>query len=139
MDRFGQGPDAFGLIHAEIGVGANVLYGGGEARVIDFDDCALGYWMFDVGVALSDLRGHEAFPQYRDAFRDGYAEVRRLPEEQWAHLDLFIATWHAFEMVWATAGIILHPASRQGGEQWVERAAKDLMRCLDLDSTARRS
>ncbi len=138
MDRFGQGPDAFGLIHADVSVGANVLFGGGEARVIDFDDCALGYWMFDLGVALSELRAHEAFPQYRDALRDGYAEVRTLPEEQWGHLDLFIATWHAFEVVWAAAGTILYPDHRQGYEEWLERAAKDMVRCLNPGSSAGR-
>lgn len=130
MDELGQGRDAFGLIHADIGIGANVLFESGEARAIDFDDCAFGYWMYDIGVALSEVRGEEAFPWYRDALLDGYTEIRSLPEEQWVHLDLFIATWHAFEMFWATSGAILFPGSRQAYDRWVERAAGDLMRCL---------
>jgi Ser/Thr protein kinase RdoA (MazF antagonist) len=130
MDELGQEEDAFGLIHADLSVGYNLLFSGGEASAIDFDDCAFGYWMFDLGVALSDWRQSESFPRYRDALLDGYAEISTLPEEQLAHLDLFIATWHAFEMAWAMAGVIRFPSHRQGYDRWVERAAKDLIRCL---------
>ena len=113
MDEFGQGAEAFGLIHADIGVGSNILFGGGEARAIDFDDCAFGYWMYDIGVALSEVYTEEAFPRYRDALLEGYTQFRSMPEEQCGHLDLFIATWHAFEMYWATAGAIRFPGSRE--------------------------
>ena len=131
MAEFGQGADAFGLIHADIGLGANILFEGGEARAIDFDDCAFGYWMFDVGVALSDVYTEEAFPQYRDALFEGYTETRSLPEEQWVNLDLFVAAWHAFEMYWATAGAIRFPGSSQAYYRWVARAAQDMMRCIE--------
>jgi Ser/Thr protein kinase RdoA (MazF antagonist) len=131
MDAFGQDSDAFGLIHADIGVGANTLFGGGEARAIDFDDCAFGYWMFDLGVAMSDMRKEDAYPIYRDAVLAGYREIRELPEEQTDHLELFIATWHAFEVYWATASGILFPDHREGYGRWVERAAGDMMRYFD--------
>jgi len=135
MDEWGQGPDAFGLIHADLATGANVLFWSGEARAIDFDDCALGYWMFDVGVALADWRQEAIYPQLRDALLDGYAEIRALPQEQLAHLDLFIAAWHAFEMYWATAGAIHFPGSRAAYEKWVERAAQDLVRTISVKRT----
>lgn len=130
METLGQGRDAFGLIHADIGIGANVLFGGGEARAIDFDDCAFGYWLFDIGVALSELRADEDYARYRDALRRGYAEVYTLPEAHWAHLDLFIAAWHAFEMYWAASGAVRFPEHRPGYGRWVDRAAGDLVRCL---------
>ena len=131
MDEFGQGTEAFGLIHADIGVGSNILFEGGEARAIDFDDCAFGYWMFDVGVALSDVYSEEAFPKFRDALLEGYTETRSLPEEQWVHVDLFVAAWHAFEMYWATAGAIRFPGSSQAYYRWVARAAQDMIRCIE--------
>jgi len=131
MEAWGQGTDAFGLIHADIGIGANVLFGGGEARAIDFDDCAFGYWMYDVGVAMSEVYGDEAFPRYRDALREGYEEVRALPGEQWERLDLWVATWHAFEMYWATAGVVRFPDYREGYESWAERAGESMVRCLE--------
>jgi Ser/Thr protein kinase RdoA (MazF antagonist) len=132
MDELGEGPDVFGLIHADISLGDNVLFGGGEARIIDFDDCVYGYWVYDAAVALSSLPGDSASPRYRAALLEGYAEIRSVPEEQWTHLDLFVAAWHAFEMVWATAGGILYPRARPNYDRWVERAAGDMMRCLAL-------
>ena len=132
MAEFGREKDAFGLIHADIGIGANVLFGGHplEARPIDFDDCAFGYWMFDIGVALSEVRKNSDFDQLRDALIDGYSQVRFLPADQWANLELFIAAWHAFEVFWAAAGALKFPQHRQGYERWIERAAEDMSSCI---------
>jgi Ser/Thr protein kinase RdoA (MazF antagonist) len=133
MEDLGQGPDAFGLIQADLAVGANVLFQGGQARAIDFDDCAFGYWMFDLGVALSEWWGSEAFPWVREALLEGYVEFRSLPDEQLQHLELFIAAWHAFEMYWATAGGYRFPSARQAYAKWAERAAQDLRKYFDRD------
>jgi Ser/Thr protein kinase RdoA (MazF antagonist) len=133
MTDFSQDADAFGLIHADISIGDNVLFGGQpmEARPIDFDDCAFGYWMFDIGVALSELRKTSAFPWCKDALLEGYSQVRSMPAEQWMHLDLFIAAWHAFEVFWAASGTIKFPQYRQAYDRWIERAAEDMMRCIE--------
>ena len=138
MAEFGQDVDAFGLIHADIGIGANVLFGGSplEARPIDFDDCAFGYWMFNIGVALSEVRQTSDFHRFRDALFDGYSKVRSMPLEQWAHLELFIAAWHAFEVFWAAAGIVKFPQYRQAYGGWIERAAEDMLRCIEYYSNS---
>ena len=128
MQAWGQGPEVYGLIHADVSVGANVLFSGDEARAIDFDDCALGYWMFDLGVALSALQERAGDLSCRDALYDGYTDVRPLPQEQWAHLDLFCAAWYAFEMYWATAGQVRYPDAREAYARWAERAGGDLER-----------
>jgi Ser/Thr protein kinase RdoA (MazF antagonist) len=128
MQTFGQGRDVFGLIHADVSLGDNVLFAAGEARLIDFDDCAFGYWMFDAGVSLSAVHARPDFSAYRQAFIDGYSQIRSLSEAQWQQLDLFIAAWRAFEMYWATAGGI--PDSRPAYVRWVQRAAGDLLACL---------
>jgi Ser/Thr protein kinase RdoA (MazF antagonist) len=127
MDSFGQGIDAFGLIHADISLGANILFEGGQARVIDFDDCAFGYWMFDVGVSLCEVRKEVTFEDCRDALREGYEEVRALPSAHWEHIDLFITAWHAFEMFWAASGIVKFGDPRGSLRDWVERAARDIL------------
>jgi len=130
MGDLGEGPDVFGLIHADIGLGDNILFWRGEARPIDFDDCSFGYWMFDIGVALNGLTGRSDWPTLRDAFADAYREVRLLPDDQWKHLDLFVAAWHAFEIFWAAADAVKYPAWREGSERWMMRAGKDLQRVL---------
>ena len=48
-------PGTFGLIHADLHLD-NTLFADGEARLIDFDDCGFGYRIYDVAVALWELR-----------------------------------------------------------------------------------
>jgi len=131
MTSFGQGTDAFGLIHADISLGHNILFEGMEARVIDFDDCAFGYWMFDIGVCLCEVRKLDAFEAYRDALREGYDEIRAIPFAQWELFDLFIAAWHAFEMFWAASGIVKFGDPRGSLRKWVERAGQDILFLLE--------
>lgn len=51
MDMLGERSATFGLIHADLHLD-NVLFAGGEARPIDFDDCGLGHWLYDIAVTL---------------------------------------------------------------------------------------
>jgi Ser/Thr protein kinase RdoA (MazF antagonist) len=103
MSDWGAGPDAYGLIHADLATDANVLFWRGEARAIDFDDSRFGYWMFDLAVALEHLQEDTALDRYRDALLDGYSESRPLSEEQVRHLPLFLAAVNALYVVWPVA------------------------------------
>lgn len=90
MAELGDGPDAVGLIHADMHMG-NVLFHAGEARPIDFDDCGIGYWLYDIAVALWELRHKDNYAQYRAEFLGGYRAVRTLDDDVLRHLDSFIA------------------------------------------------
>jgi Ser/Thr protein kinase RdoA (MazF antagonist) len=124
MDELGQGPDVYGLIHADLGVDANVLFWKGEARAIDFDDSGFGYWVYDLAVSLEHCREDAAFPQFRDALLDGYAEMRSLSEEQLKHLNLLMAALDVYWSLWATAITHLYPDYREGLAGRLERSAK---------------
>jgi len=102
MESLGQAPDAYGLIHADL-YPENVLFKTGDAYPIDFEDCGYGYWMWDIAVALCQWAWGADWERMRDAFREGYARVGCLPETQWAHLDLFVATQFATMVLWASA------------------------------------
>jgi Ser/Thr protein kinase RdoA (MazF antagonist) len=117
MDAWGRGSDAYGIIHADLGVDANVLFWRGQARAIDFDDCRFGYWMFDLAVGLEHCQEDAAFPRYRDALLDGYAELRALPQEQVRQVPLFLAAVNALFVVWSVAMMHLFGESRF----WTER------------------
>lgn len=123
MDDWGKGPDVYGLIHADLGVDANVLFWRGEARAIDFDDSGFGYWMYDLAVSLEHCRDDEAYPQLRDALLDGYAEFRSLPEEQLESLELFMAAFYVYLGLWAAAMTLRYPHYRQELYERLERAA----------------
>ena len=120
MEDWGKGPDVYGLIHADLGTEANVLFHRGEARAIDFDDGGYGYWMYDLAIPLVDLEGDEALPTYRDALLEGYSEIRSIPEEQLDKLELFQAAFRALEIFWGTASTMRRPDSTY----WMERQEK---------------
>lgn len=127
MESFGKSPDAYGLIHADMYL-ENVLFKKGEPRAIDFEDSGFGYWMYDIGVAMSEWwwKGN----RFREAFWEGYEQVRVLPESQVTHLGLFVAVQHAAMVLWSTAFIRHDPARQAEHEIWREKNGQNLLRCL---------
>jgi Ser/Thr protein kinase RdoA (MazF antagonist) len=70
MTQLGCAADSTGLIHADLHPG-NALFWHDEVRVIDFDDCGFGYWLYDIAVALWELRHRHDYGQFRDALING--------------------------------------------------------------------
>jgi Ser/Thr protein kinase RdoA (MazF antagonist) len=126
MEGLGKGPDAYGLIHSDL-YPENVLFKAGEAYPIDFEDCGFGYWLWDIAVALCLWPWTEEWQWRRDAFLEGYAQVRTLPESQLRHLDLFMATQYATMVLWASLFIRNDPARQAEHEAWRERDGAKLL------------
>jgi Ser/Thr protein kinase RdoA (MazF antagonist) len=124
MEAWGRGPDVYGLIHADLGIDANVLFRGGEARAIDFGECGYGYWVYDLAISLEHCREDAAFPRFRGALLEGYGEIRWLPEEHLRHLDLFAAAFYIYWSLWATGMIKRHPCYRREFKRRLERYAR---------------
>jgi Ser/Thr protein kinase RdoA (MazF antagonist) len=125
MDAWGKGPDVYGLIHADLGVDANLLFWGSppEARAIDFDDSGFGYWMYDLAIALEHVYDEATYPQVRDALLEGYAGIRALPGEQLARLELFLMAWYVYVSLWCAAMTRRYPHHRDALLARLERAA----------------
>ena len=128
MNELGQGPDVYGLIHADLGVDANVLFWRGEARAIDFDESGFGYWVYDLAIALEHCREDAEYPEFRDALLDGYLEIRSLPEGHLEHLDIFAAAFDVYWNLWAAAVAYLSPSNREELRPRMERAARLVVR-----------
>jgi Ser/Thr protein kinase RdoA (MazF antagonist) len=118
------------MIHGDMYL-ENVLFKAGEAYVIDFDDCGFGYWMYDIGVALSQWPWTDDWSWIRDALLEGYTEIRSLPASQLAHLDLFMAAQYAVLTLWGTAFIRSIPKLRGVHEKWRNRGGDNLIHFLD--------
>ena len=85
---YGQSPEHYGLIHSDINLD-NFLMERGRIKVIDFDDTAFGWHLFDLATITIFFRG----PKHRDTIYlpivEGYRELRALPDEMLARLPLF--------------------------------------------------
>lgn len=79
--------DAHGLIHADLHH-ENYLFRGAEARVIDFDDCGYGHYVYDLAVTIFELPGRQAL---HDALLAGYRSVRPFPPEHEQAIPTFMA------------------------------------------------
>ena len=124
MEDWGQGLDVFGLIHGDLGVDANLFFWHGEPRAIDFDDSGFGYWVFDLAVALDACRDDPAYPRYREALLNGYAEFRSLPEKQAEQIELFLAGLQVYWNLWATGGTHLYPSLVLENSERIARTAE---------------
>ena len=130
MASLGQGPDAFGLIHADL-YPENVLYKAGQAYPIDFEDCGYGWWLWDIAVALCTWAWGADWERKRDAFYEGYASLRGLPAAQWDLLDLFIATQYATMLIWASAFLWNDPMRAADHTPWRDESGQALLRYFE--------
>ncbi len=128
MESFGKGPEAYGLIHADMLL-ENLVFKAGEPRAIDFEDCGFGYWMFDIGIAMSEWWMTEDKDRFRDAYMEGYSLAHGLPGAQSTQLDLFVAAHYASLVLWSAAFIKFDQARRVEHEAWLEREGNNLLRC----------
>lgn len=126
MSSLGKGPDAYGLIHADL-YPENVLFRAGKAYPIDFEDCGYGYWIWDIAVALCPWAWNKDWERMRDAFREGYTQVRALPQAQWSQLDLFAATQFATMVLWASAFLKHDPLRVAEYEPWRDNNGNKLL------------
>jgi Ser/Thr protein kinase RdoA (MazF antagonist) len=89
LSRHGMDPSTFSIIHADLNPD-NVVYENGNLAMIDFDDTAYGWHMYDIASSLFNERNHSDFASLRDSFLDGYQEHRPLGKREVRALDLFL-------------------------------------------------
>lgn len=98
--------DDCGLIHADLHLG-NALFHRGGVKLIDFDDCGYGHRLYDVAVAVWELRDAADYISFRDALLAGY---RRHRDVDVTHLDDFIAVRQVAFDLWFTGMAQVNPA-----------------------------
>jgi Ser/Thr protein kinase RdoA (MazF antagonist) len=99
LRALGEGPEVFGLIHADLHQ-RNYLFHDGGVGAIDFDDCGYGHWLYDLAVTLNCLQSHPELPTLRAALLAGYRRGRPLPAEHKQCLDAFLALRTIQDVLW---------------------------------------
>lgn len=116
---YGEDPSRFGLIHADLRL-TNLLVQGDRTRIIDFDDCGMGWYLHDLAAALSFFEHHPDLPQWIDNWLEGYGSVASLDAGDIAMLPTLIMQRRLQLLAWTGT----HRGTPQVeclGPQWVEQ------------------
>lgn len=99
LKAFGKSPDRYSLIHADMRL-ANLLIDGETTRLIDFDDCGLGWFLYDFATGISFMEDHPQVPALRAAWVKGYRSVRPLSDAEEREIDTFIMLRRMALLAW---------------------------------------
>ena len=113
LEAFGMGPERYGLIHADMRL-ANLLIHEGATRLIDFDDCGLGWHMYDFAAGVSFIEDSPQIPALKDAWVKGYRKVIDLPAEDEAEIDTFVMLRRMVLLAWIGSHIETDLAQEMG-------------------------
>jgi Ser/Thr protein kinase RdoA (MazF antagonist) len=120
----GEGKDVFGLIHADLHQ-ENYFFQHGEPRLIDFDDCGWGHYLFDLTVTLRELAHLPTYPSLRAALLRGYRTMRPFPAQHEHYLETFFALRRIQLLVWVIESRA-HPAFRASWADWAHNDLQEL-------------
>ena len=103
LRRF-TGPTHRGLIHADLRA-ANLLVGGPEVAVpevsvIDFDDCGIGWFLYDYGTVMTFMEHNPAVPDWTASWIEGYRSIAPLARDDEAELPTFLMLRRMMAVAW---------------------------------------
>ena len=89
LGDYGESPDTFSLIHADLHP-ENLVYDGDALALIDFDDSAYGWHMYDLASALIEYRDAADYARLEAALLEGYQQHRPLGTRDIEMLPVFL-------------------------------------------------
>ena len=99
LSAFGQGPERYGLVHADTRL-ANLLVYEGSVSVIDFDDSGFSWYLYDLGTSVSFFEHSPEVPGLVDSWLTGYRRVAELSAEDEAEIWTFIMFRRLLLLAW---------------------------------------
>src|SRR5229473_652896 len=125
LERFGQGAEVFGLVHADLRL-ANLLVDGTHLRVIDFDDCGFSWYLYDFATSISFIEHEPIVPDLLQAWVQGYCRQLPLSAEARAEIPTFVILRRILLTAWLASHAEVPLAQQIGaayteGTVWVAR------------------
>ena len=128
LRNFPRNPNTFGLIHYDLHPG-NFLFQENTARMLDFDECGFGFYLFDPAHVLFEFIDDLRFPEFRDLALAEYAAARSGAPVPASDLQPFLALQGIAYLNW------LHRIFRRDGNTeaaawWIPRIVQRLQTVL---------
>lgn len=99
LAAYGKGEDRFGLIHCDLRL-ANLLIDGKAVKVIDFDDCGFGWYMYDAATPVSFYEHEPQVPDLIESWKTGYRKARDLPKADEEEIPTFVMLRRLLLVAW---------------------------------------
>lgn len=129
LQGFGKGADRYGLIHADLRL-TNLLLHKGETRVIDFDDCGLGWYLHDLAAAISFVEHHPRAEEWVENWIRGYEQVGHISDAEMA----LVPTLLIQRRIQLTAWMGSHAETEMAlslGPRWADHSVRLCRRYLE--------
>ncbi len=121
LENFGQDCNRFGLIHADLRH-ANLLIKDGEVKVIDFDDCGFGWYLYDLAASLTFIEHRSYVPKVIESWLKGYRRIRSLSEQEENEIPTFIMMRRLQLIAWV--GSRDNETTQELGSEFTEQTDK---------------
>lgn len=89
LKQMGQTEENYGLIHADF-LPENILQENGQLKLIDFDDCGYGWYLFEMATSLFPIVDKPYFEQVTTAYVKGYRVEGKLSQSDLELLPAFM-------------------------------------------------
>lgn len=99
LANYGKGSERFGLIHCDLRL-ANLLMDGNAVKVIDFDDCGFGWYMYDAATPVSFYEHEPQVPELMEAWKVGYRRAGVLTRDDEMEIPTFIMLRRLLLVAW---------------------------------------
>ncbi|MFM2475717.1 phosphotransferase enzyme family protein [Celerinatantimonas sp. MCCC 1A17872] len=131
MAAYGMSDDRYGLIHADLRL-TNILLFNGQTRVIDFDDCGMGWYMHDLAAAISFNEHLANAPLWVDQWLNGYETQAHCSDSDLAILPAMIIQRRIQMLAW-TGTHAQTEMTLSLGDQWANESVRLCRRYLETD------
>lgn len=101
-DAYGKDDKNFGLIHCDMRL-ANLLVYGDKLTIIDFDDCGLSWYLYDLAASLSFIEHEPYVPQLIQAWLEGYQQECALSQVDLSMITTLIMLRRIQMMAWVSS------------------------------------
>ena len=115
LKRYGQSHERYGLIHSDFRT-ANLFVHEGKTKILDFDDCGFGWYLYDLASSMTFLELHEDRDEIIASWLSGYFEIAPLAEVDLIEIPTFMLFRRLIIMGWAGS----HPDTELAREMGVQ-------------------
>ncbi|MCX8957705.1 phosphotransferase enzyme family protein [Erwinia psidii] len=129
LQRFGKDTSRYGLIHADLRL-TNLLLHHGETRVIDFDDCGMGWYLHDLAAAVSFVEHHPRAADWVENWIKGYEQVSHISDEEMALVPTLLIQRRIQMLAWVGSHAQTEMAISLG-PQWADHSVRLCRRYLE--------